>query len=162
MYDAPPVQLNYTIRVDKDFHSGDRPSPKTIYDIPVPIENSFKDQISSFLHPQTQTRVLSDIVHADDELAIVIQRINHAKAKHGFFTSLSKDPANFIKRWVSSQKRDLDVIMGAGAWGEEDWQGAEWRHGGADGPWGSHEAWEGVGSYLMKQDTTKQRGAATS
>lgn len=161
MHDAPPIQITYTIRVDRDFHSGDKPHPATIYDIPVPIEKASKEQVSALLNPRTHAQALQNIADVDDRLAFVIQRMNQAKAKHGFFTSMSKDPTNFIKRWISSQKRDLDVIMGAGAWGEEDWQGAEWRHGGADGPWGTEEAWEGVGSFLTKQDATRQRAAAS-
>ena len=162
MFDAPPISLSYTIRVDKEFQSGDKPPPATIYDIPVPVNTSSKDSISVlFQHDRSQGQTLQKIADTDDHLAFVIQRMNQAKAKHGFFTSMSKDPATFIKRWVSSQKRDLDVIMGAGAWGEEDWQGAEWRQGGTGGPWGSEEAWEGVGSFLMKQDAGKQRAAAT-
>lgn len=162
MYDAPPIQLNYTIRVDKDFHAGDKPAPATIYDIPVAIENSIKEQLSSYLNPRTHTHALQSIADTDDRLALVIQRMNHTKAKHGFFTSMSKDPATFLRRWISSQKRDLDVIMGAGAWGEEDWQGAEWRRGGPDGPWGTEGAWEGVGSFLMKQDAAARQRTTAS
>ena len=157
MYDAPPIQVEYTIRVDKDFHSGDKPAPATIYDIPIPIETSTKDQIAVLPNLRPQTQTLQQIADLDDKLVVLIQKINQAKAKHGFFTSMSKDPANFIKRWISSQKRDLDVIMGSGAWGEEDWQGAEWRKGGLGGPWGTDEAWEGVGSFLTKQDNSNAR-----
>ncbi|KAL9088378.1 MAG: hypothetical protein Q9159_003152 [Coniocarpon cinnabarinum] len=162
LFDAPPLSLPYTIRVDKAFHSGDKPSPPTIYDIPVTVENPTRDQMASTISPRAHIADLQRIVDVDNRLAIVVQSMNQAKAKHGFFSSMSKDPANFIKRWTSSQKRDMDIILGAGPWGEEDWQSAEWRQGGGHGPWGTNEAWEGVGSYLMKQDASRQRGAAAS
>lgn len=119
MYDAPPVALNYTIRVDKDFHSGEKPAPPTVYDIAVAVDNQFKEHMQSTLSRRTHVADLQKIAEVDDRLALVIQSMNQAKAKHGFFTSMSKDPANFVKRWTSSQKRDMDVILGAGAWGEE-------------------------------------------
>ena len=98
----------------------------------------------------THTNTLNTISRMDDRLALVMQAISHSKAKHGFFTSLSKDPVNFTKRWISSQQRDLEVIMGKGAWSEEDWQGAEWRRGGGKSVWGSTEAHESVGSMLSR------------
>ena len=161
MYDAPPLTLDYTIRVDKEFHADDNPSSPMIYDVPVTVENPTQKQMATAMSTRTQAASLSKIADVDDRLATTIQGMNQTKAKHGFFSSMSKDPANFIKRWTSSQKRDLDVILGAGAWGEEDWQGAEWRHGGLEGPWGTEEAWEGVGSFLMKQDQSHQRATAS-
>ena len=157
MYDAPPLSLPYTIRVDKDFHTGEKPASPTIYDIPVTVDNPTRDQMASTINPRAHAAGLQKIADVDDRLAVVIQGMNQAKAKHGFFLSMSKDPANFVKRWTSSQKRDMDVILGAGAWGEEDYQGAEWRQGGLNGPWGSDEAWEGVGSFLTKEDSKRQR-----
>lgn len=98
----------------------------------------------------THGPTLQNISRIDDRLALVVQAMTHSKAKHGFFTSMSTDPANFVKRWISSQKRDLDVVLGAGAWGENDAQGVEWRKGGPEGLWASTEAWEGVGSFLSR------------
>ncbi len=149
MFEPPPVSLQYTVRVDKDFHSSREPSP-TIYDIPVPLDDTLRAQMDAVTQSPSHTPTLQKIARIDDQLALIVQKMNEAKAKHGFFTAMSKDPASFVKRWISSQKRDLDVILGAGAWGEEDWQGGEWRTGGLDGPWGTNEAWEGVGTYLSR------------
>ena len=149
--DVPPVSLPYTIRVDSAYHVGDKPVEPTIYDVTVPLEDPLQGQLRALASSPNYVPALHEIAAKDDELALQVQAMYHAKAKHGFFTAMSKDPANFVKRWVSSQKRDLDVILGAGSWGEEDFRSPEWRLGGAQGPWGSAEAVEGVGSYLTRQ-----------
>lgn len=150
LFDPPPIALNYTIRVDKPFHTT-APQPNyTIYDIPVPLSSPLTNQLKSLTRNPSHISALQQIARTDDDIALIVQKINEGKAKHDFFTSMSKDPARFVQRWISSQKRDLDVVLGAGAWGEEDWQGAEWRKGGNEGVWGSREAVEGVGSYLNR------------
>ena len=98
------------------------------------------------------TTTLTTLSRIDDRIALLVQAITHAKAKHGFFNSMSEDPVGFVRRWVSSQQRDLEVVMGKGSWGEGngEWGGDEWRKGGVDGVWGSAEAWEAVGSLLAR------------
>lgn len=154
LFDLPPVSLRYTIRVDKDFHSTDKPQP-TIYDVRVPLEDPAEAQLKALSASTKHRDALQQMSRLDDALATTMLHLAQEKAKHSFFTSMSKDPANFVKRWISSQKRDLDVILGAGAWGDEDWQDAAWRTGGVDGPWGSREAAEGVGNYLSRLDRAK-------
>ena len=150
MWDLPPIQLPYTIRVDKDFHSNN-PQP-TAYDIRVPLDDPVKAHMAKIRESAKHTPTLRKIARTNDEIALCMQALAHEKAKADFFNAMALDPANFTKRWISSQKRDLDIILGAGAWGEEDLQNAEWRKGGARGPWGSDEAWEGIGTYLSRQD----------
>lgn len=109
---------------------------------------------------------LATISQLDTRLALVVQALSHAKAKHAFLTSMSVDPAGFVRRWLGSQRRDLETVMGKEPWGiggpgvpgsagygveESEWKGEEWRRGGEDGVWGSREAWEGVGSFLSRQ-----------
>lgn len=58
---------------------------------------------------------------------------------------LSKNPTEFIARWLSSQKRDLEVIAGEAArGGGEDASGDEWRRGGKNSIWGSENVKESV------------------
>ena len=58
---------------------------------------------------------------------------------------MSKDPATFVKRWVSSQKRDMENILGDSRvpLGTE-WVADEFRRGGKDGVWGSENVKETV------------------
>ena len=95
---------------------------------------------------------LRQISALDDQLAEIIQAINTSKSKHAFFTSMSKDPATFLRRWTSSQKRDLEIILGEGTrGGGEDGSGEEFRRGGRDGVWGSDHVRESVGLMVSKR-----------
>lgn len=107
---------------------------------------------------QTPNRnTLAELARLDDVLALAVQGVTHSKAKHAFFTSMANDPAKFINRWVSSQRRDLQVIMGESRGGVGPASGAgygwdetgseEWRWGGEDGVWGSKGATEAVALY---------------
>jgi len=74
-----------------------------------------------------------------------VQKISNSKSKHIFFDALSKNPTEFFAKWLSSQKRDLEVISGeATRGGGEDASGEEWRKGGKDGVWGSENARQSV------------------
>lgn len=159
MFDPLPLTLPYTIRVDKDFHnSGNTTTPKcTIYDIPVSLPSPLRTSMTALLNHPKHAPNLRQLNRTDDDLALVIQAMAHAKAKHTFFKGMSKDPASFVKRWIESQRRDLGVILGAGAGnlGDEDLMGPEWRRGGGDsGPWGSAQVAEGIGTYLGRLDKT--------
>ncbi|PTD08874.1 SWI/SNF and RSC complexes subunit ssr3 [Fusarium culmorum] len=144
-----PTRLQYTIRVDQEFHKDPQP---TIYDIQVPVEDPLRDSLLPLLNNPQYIAMLKEITGLDDQLARVVQAIAVSKAKHSFFESLSKDPANFIKHWLSSQKRDLEVIMGeAPRGGGEHASGDEWRRGGKDSVWATENARESVNVLLSKQ-----------
>lgn len=88
----------------------------------------------------------------DEQLATLISAVASSKAKHSFFTSMSQDPANFVRNWMSSQKRDLEIIMGeATRGGGEDATGDDWRRGGRDSVWTTSNARESVSVMLAKQ-----------
>ena len=90
-------------------------------------------------------------MQTDDDLALLVQKIQQTNAKRKFYDNLAKDPTNFVKRWISSQQRDLEVIMAeATRGGGEDGSGEEWRRGGQDGVWGSQLARESVGMWLAR------------
>jgi hypothetical protein len=145
----PPIALPYTIRVDQEFHKDPQP---TIYDIQVSVEDSFRDSLLPLINNPQYAAMLKDVTALDEQLARLVQAISASKAKHTFFTSLSEDPANFIKNWLSSQKRDLEVIMGeASRGGGEHASGDEWRRGGKDSVWATQNARESVNVLLSKQ-----------
>ncbi|KAH6888753.1 SWI/SNF complex protein [Thelonectria olida] len=144
-----PIALPYTIRVDQEFHKDPQP---TIYDIQVSVEDSFRDSLLPLINNPQYAAMLKDVTALDEQLARLVQAISASKAKHTFFTSLSEDPANFIKNWLSSQKRDLEVIMGeASRGGGEHASGDEWRRGGKDSVWATQNARESVNVLLSKQ-----------
>jgi hypothetical protein len=144
-----PIRLPYTIRVDQDFHKDPQP---TIYDIQVPVEDPLRDSLLPLLNNPQYVTMLKEVTGLDDQLARVVQAVAVSKAKHTFFKSLSEDPANFVKNWLSSQKRDLEVIMGeAPRGGGEHASGDEWRKGGKDSVWATQNARESVNVLLSKQ-----------
>jgi SWI/SNF-related matrix-associated actin-dependent regulator of chromatin subfamily D len=161
MATLPPVQLPYTIRVDKDYispapESGIPPSQPTVYDVQVTLDDPMEPLIRSLIRPRNAAETLEQVKAIDDQIVLLMGAIGQSKAKHAFFTSMAKDPVAFTKRWLSSQKRDLEVILGeASRGGGEDASGPEWQHGGADGVWGSDVAKESVALWLARQNLGK-------
>jgi SWI/SNF-related matrix-associated actin-dependent regulator of chromatin subfamily D len=157
MTPLPPVQLKYTIRVDKDYISPDPasgipPSQKTVYDVQVPLDDPLQPLLQKILRPKHAVENLEQIRTIDDQIVLLMGAIAQSKAKHAFFSSMAKDPVAFVKRWLSSQKRDLEVIMGeATRGGGEDASGEEWHRGGSDSVWASDVAKESVALWLARQ-----------
>ena len=157
----PPIQLQYTIRVDKDYlapspESGKQPSDPTIYDVQVALEDPLQPLLHSIIRSKQSVDTLKQIQTIDEQIALLMSAVGRSKAKHAFFTSMATDPVAFVKRWFSSQKRDLEVIMGdAARGGGEDASGEEWRRGGADSVWASDTARESVALWLARQSIPK-------
>ncbi|KAF2812638.1 uncharacterized protein BDZ99DRAFT_474776 [Mytilinidion resinicola] len=153
----PPLQIPYTIRVDKDYispssDSGIQPSRPTVFDVQVALEDPLRPMISTMFRTQKHKDILETIAGMDENLTLIVQAISHSKAKHAFLTSMSKDPVNFVKRWISSQQRDIEVILGEAArGGGEDGVGEEWNRGGKESVWGSDLARESVALWLARQ-----------
>lgn len=146
----PPIKLPYTIRVDKDFHENPQP---TIYDVQVLVDDPLRAALTAYLTNDTYAQNLRDISQLNDHVALLMQKVSNSKSKHQFFDSLSKNPTEFIAKWLSSQKRDLEVISGeATRGGGEDASGDEWRRGGNSGIWGSDNVRESV-NLLVGQKT---------
>jgi SWI/SNF-related matrix-associated actin-dependent regulator of chromatin subfamily D len=142
MTSLPPVKLPYTIRVDKEFHEDPQP---TIYDIRVQVDDPLRAALTSYISNPTYAHNLREIATLNDHLALLVQKVTNSKSKHTFFDSLSKNPTEFIAKWLSSQKRDLEVIAGeATRGGGEDASGDEWRRGGKNSIWGSENVRESV------------------
>lgn len=143
-----PVQLPYTIRLDEEFHKDPKP---TVYDVRVAVDDPLKEKMVSFLNKPGYASMLKEAAALDDQLATIVQAIHVSKAKHAFLASLSEDPATFVKDWLSSQKRDLDIIMGeAIRGGGENSTGDEWRKGGRDSIWNTLNAKESVTMMLAR------------
>jgi SWI/SNF-related matrix-associated actin-dependent regulator of chromatin subfamily D len=156
----PPLQLQYTIRVDKDYlapsEEDKKPSEPTVYDVQVALEDPMQPLFQDILRRPDSIQTLQEIQKIDEQLVLLMGAIGQSKAKHAFFTSMSKDPVAFFKRWLSSQKRDLEVLLGeATRGGGEDASGEEWRRGGADGVWGSEVAKESVALWLARAQNVK-------
>ncbi|KAI9672905.1 MAG: SWI/SNF complex component snf12 [Trizodia sp. TS-e1964] len=151
----PPIKLPYTIRVDAEHQ---KTAKATIYDIQVPFDDPLCARMASIARNPQYQLTLHDLGRLDDTLADIVQAISHSKAKHAFFSAMGRDPGNFINRWMSSQKRDLEVILGeAGRGGGEDAQGEEWRRGGASSVWNTQGVRESVTLFLATKGGPKGR-----
>lgn len=145
----PPIKLPYTIRVDEEFHKA--PTP-TVYDVRVAVDDPLRARLLPFIQNPQYAATLKDVAVLDDQLATLVQAVTHSQAKHTFLTSMARDPVSFVRAWLSSQKRDLEVIMGeATRGGGEDAAGDEWRRGGKDSVWATPNARESVNVLLSKQ-----------
>ncbi|KAH7040397.1 uncharacterized protein B0I36DRAFT_9817 [Microdochium trichocladiopsis] len=145
----PPVQLVYTVRLDEEFHKNPQP---TVYDVRVAVDDALRDKMVSFLNNAGYASMLKDAASLDDQLATIVQAIHVSKSKHAFLTALSEDPATFVRNWLSSQKRDLEIIMGESMRGGSDnFNGDEWRKGGRDSVWNTVNARESISVMLAKQ-----------
>lgn len=140
----PPVSLPYTIRVDPDFHAS--PTP-TIYTLRLPTPPSLPS-----LPPSLP--ILKQLSAYEEHLALLIQALSASQRKYQFLDGYKRDPVTFVKRWMASQKRDLEVVLGESGRLEGDVAGmglgSEWRRGGQDGVWGSDLVREGVGLMVQK------------
>ncbi|CAK7268070.1 SWI/SNF and RSC complex subunit Ssr3 [Sporothrix epigloea] len=147
----PPIQLPYTIRVDEEFHRNN-PEP-TIYDVRVAVDEPLRAQLRPLVQSPKYIGLLRDVSVLDEQLAVLVQAIGMSKSKHEFLSGLSRDPARFVRQWLSSQKRDLDVILGESVRGGigSDLSGEAWRRGGKDSIWASQIARESVNLHLAKQ-----------
>lgn len=146
-----PIQLPYTIRVDEEFHRNN-PEP-TIYDVRVSVEDPLRAQLRPFVQSPQYIGLLRDVGMLDEQLAVLVQAVSMSKSKHEFLSGLSRNPAGFVRQWLSSQKRDLDVIMGESVRGGagSDLSGEAWRRGGKGSVWASQNARESVNLHLAKQ-----------
>ncbi|KAL4919331.1 hypothetical protein BDW62DRAFT_209808 [Aspergillus aurantiobrunneus] len=150
-----PIKLPYTIRVDEEFHKN--PTP-TIYDIQVAVEDPLRSKMLALTQNPQYTAGMRQITQLDDQVALIIQALTHSRAKHSFFTALSKDPAAFVRRWINSQRRDLETILGeATRGGGEDASGPEFRRGGSDSVWDTAVAHEAVRYMLAKPEAAMGR-----
>lgn len=149
MTPLPPLELPYTIRVDKAYHENN-PQP-TIYDIQLPLDSTLHTAMQEHLRSPTYAPALQEIAKLNDETAVIIAALQHSKAKHIFVTNLSKYPVEWLNKWVNSQQRDLEIIRGEAARTSElSIGGEEWRKGGDRGAWGTEGAREAAAIYLHK------------
>lgn len=150
LHPLPPVRLPYTIRVDEAFHSNPEP---TVYDIQVTIEDPLRALILKMTQNPEHQNALRHITRVDDELAVLVQAIQHHKSRHAFFRSMSEDPKAFMDRWMNSQKKDLSVLLAEVERG--DVAGMEFAKGGDEGVWNADVVREAVRYRLARAEAVK-------
>ncbi|KAI8374667.1 SWI/SNF and RSC complex subunit Ssr3 [Radiomyces spectabilis] len=99
-----PIVLNYTIRVDREFHQS-----TNAYDIDVELDSVVRQKMMNVV---SSTPLQREIMNLDDKIVQCVQSINNSKIKRDFLTQFAGHPIEFINKWIASQARDLEVIMG--------------------------------------------------
>ncbi|XP_046965130.1 brahma-associated protein of 60 kDa [Vanessa cardui] len=146
-----PIVINHLISVEPPHDS----KQTACYDIDVEVDDTLKTQMNNFL---LSTANQQEIQGLDTKIHETVDTINQLKTNREFFLSFSKDPQQFIQKWLVSQSRDLKTMnggSGAGAGGagaggnpeEErraDFYGQAW-------------AGEGVSRYLHARLAARRR-----
>ncbi|KZT50911.1 SWI/SNF complex protein, partial [Calocera cornea HHB12733] len=109
MYLAPadPVVIPYIVRMDSS-----TVGELKAFDIEIDIDDfasrsRVRDVITA-LSPETAQQ----IAQLDDEISLSVVSVRNSKVKRDFLESFARDPAHFIERWLASQARDLETVMG--------------------------------------------------
>lgn len=83
------------------------------YDIEVDVEDPIKQKMNNTISTYMPNHELSQkISQLDEEISQSAVAVRNAVIKRDFLDEFSKDSAAFIKNWINSQSRDLDLILG--------------------------------------------------
>jgi len=100
-----PVVLEYTIRVDKEYHIG-----QYAFDVEVEVDDPSTKLMRDFITDNPP--LMKELALYNEKISALLLSLTNLKTKRDFFLSYSLDPCGFIKKWISSQNRDLEVILG--------------------------------------------------
>eukprot|EP00842_Homolaphlyctis_polyrhiza_P006397 jgi/Hompol1/6759/HPOL_003716-RA len=100
-----PIVLDYTIRVDKEFHVGPQ-----AFDIEIDVEDPIRERTKTAISPPAS--IQREIQSYDEKISQIVQLIGASKLRRDFMLAFSKDPVGFLNQWVASQSRDLETILG--------------------------------------------------
>jgi len=109
MYLAPadPVVIPYVVRMDSS-----TVGELKAFDIEIDVDDYASKmrvrEVMTALSPETAQH----IQQLDDEISLSVVSVRNSKVKRDFLESFAKDPAEFIERWLASQARDLETVMG--------------------------------------------------
>ncbi|GAA5804108.1 hypothetical protein HPULCUR_009594 [Helicostylum pulchrum] len=98
-----PIVLEYTVNVDKQFNHSTK-----AYDMDVELDSVVRQKMmNGVASSQTQ----KDIMALDDKIVQCVQSINNSKIKRNFLIQFSRNPIEFINKWITSQARDLELLI---------------------------------------------------
>ncbi|KNE56504.1 hypothetical protein AMAG_02306 [Allomyces macrogynus ATCC 38327] len=113
-----PIVINYVVKVDQDFTAS-----QYAYDVQVDIDDlTTRTKLQSILAATDATREIADL---DDQISAAITTLNNHRLKRDFLAAFAKDPLVFVNRYLESQNRDLEVILGTNAVNREEARRAE-------------------------------------
>lgn len=107
-----PIVINHIIMVE-----GPDAKKTACYDIDVEVDDTLKQQMSSFL---LSTQSQQEIQALDNKIHETVETINQLKTNRDFFLGFAKDPQEFINSWLISQTRDLKTMTDVAGNPEEE------------------------------------------
>ncbi|KAK9477963.1 hypothetical protein V1514DRAFT_332471 [Lipomyces japonicus] len=99
-----PIVINYTIKVNTELTQLEQP-----LEIEVDVESPQRKNLEQLLINYNNQ---DEILALDDQIGITIQELANSKLRRDFFAQMAHDPAGFVDRWVGSQARDLEIVLG--------------------------------------------------
>ncbi|CAG8549156.1 3361_t:CDS:10 [Ambispora gerdemannii] len=99
-----PIEIEYTIRVDKSFHTS-----RFAYDVEVEVDDILRQRMINAIENTNHHREIQEL---DEKIMQCVQSINNSKTKRDFMMKFARSPAEFIQKWIASQSRDLEIILG--------------------------------------------------
>ncbi|ESN96456.1 hypothetical protein HELRODRAFT_67796 [Helobdella robusta] len=107
-----PIVINHVIAVE-----GPDAKKTACYDIDVEVDDTLKQQMSSFL---LSTQSQQEIQVLDNKIHETVETINQLKTNRDFFLGFSNNPQEFINTWLLSQTRDLKIMTDVAGNPEEE------------------------------------------
>ncbi|KAG8714226.1 SWI/SNF complex component snf12 [Ceratobasidium sp. 394] len=105
-----PVILRYDLRLDPGMPN----SPPKAFDIPIDVDDvALKTKMQEAYVAITGSDG-TEIQALEEKISQTIAQITSLSLKREFCKSFAADPQRFIHRWIESQARDLDTILGQG------------------------------------------------
>lgn len=102
-----PVVIDYVVRTDKEYSY----SP-TAYDVSIDTINLFAKQKSATLLLASTSAQHRDLAVLNKKIQKLTSDISNAQLKRDFLKGFVSDPVAFMERWIASQSRDLETILG--------------------------------------------------
>lgn len=116
--EAPdPLEINYIVRVDQEFTQSD-----VAWDIEVNDDDQSKDYVMATLQSLSSQK---DVSAYDNEITSLIQKIKGAYSRYDFYSQLAEDPVPFLDKWLASQNRDINLLVGDSNVSMEDQRNSE-------------------------------------
>ncbi|KAG9095886.1 SWI/SNF complex component snf12 [Ceratobasidium sp. 370] len=105
-----PIILRYDLKLDPGMPN---PPPKA-FDIPIDMDDIALKTKMQEAHVAITGSDVAEIQALEDKISQIIAQITSLSLKREFCKSCAADPQRFIHRWIESQARDLDTILGQG------------------------------------------------